>query len=119
MINLNIPQITNPVIKISINMIAASGSLLRSKKLLGGEHMKNKKNILMTAAVAGLIAGITAPQAFAGDAMPAASTTKDANACSGKEGCNGKDSCKGKESCKAHTEEHGHDHEDGEDHKAH
>lgn len=43
MINLNMPQIINPVIKMSINMIAASGNLLRDKKLLSGEKTKNKK----------------------------------------------------------------------------
>lgn len=81
--------------------------------------MINKKNILLTAAVAGLIAGITVPHAHAGD--HAAATGEHKDGCNGKDKCNGKDHCKGKDHCDGKKEHHdGAKVEDGTEHgKAH
>ena len=63
--------------------------------------MKTKKNALLIAAVAGLVAGFTSPIAFADEVVPSPTqVTKDS--CSGKAGCEGttkeeKASCKGEE----------------------
>jgi len=93
--------------------------------------MKTGHKVLISAAVAGLLAGATAPNAFAEhheSVEPSNSDVKDG--CAGKDSCTGKDvegtpvatpaahkeSCKAKSSCKGM----GHDaHESGDGHAHH
>lgn len=63
--------------------------------------MNKRSKTLIAFATAGILAGFTAPSAWAGDdahgGHPAAEATKDG--CAGKDGCSGKDSCSGKDGC--------------------
>lgn len=77
--------------------------------------MKRKTETLLAIAMAGLMAGFTAPKAFAGDAHHdgAAATEEHAD----KASCKGKEGCKGKEKKDGAHEEHAEGHAEG--HAAH
>lgn len=72
--------------------------------------MTKKSKMMMSAAVAGMVTGLMAPHAFAGEAAATTPTPTHKNGCSGKNGCNGtggekadagaeKNSCSGKNGC--------------------
>ena len=84
--------------------------------------MKRSVRSLAAVAVAGMLVGVAASNAYADTHENDGAKKADANGCSGKDGCNGKDSCKGKEGCNSASSEGGHassaaaEHDDHADH---